>query len=76
MSGFIKLTFLTINSSDICFIEKSFNKYIIYLKNDVLEGKSIFIAGGIQISKNIIEISESKNILDYKIIDEWIKNLK
>jgi hypothetical protein len=79
MSSFIKLNSLIINANDICFIDKpSYNNktYTIWLKNDVLEGRTIFASGGIEINKNVIRISESKHYSEYKILDEWVNDLK
>jgi hypothetical protein len=78
MSRFIKLTKLVINTNDIHQIYIHPNKYYIYLKS--IDGFCWSFAGsgmGSFSSHNSkIEVCETKDYADYKIVSDWISKIK
>mgnify|MGYP006073281059 CR=1 FL=1 len=78
MSKFIKLTRLIININYIHSIDIKPNKYYINITSNKFDG-STWSAGGFgygSISSNNygIQVCETKNSIDYKIVSDWIDN--
>jgi hypothetical protein len=75
MSKFINLSSCLINKLHIVEIIKKPSKYSIYLTNSHFSGAMFFASGHMSSTNNIIEICETNNPQDYKIITNWIKNM-
>ena len=79
MSKFLKFTNLILNSNDIRKILISPNKYCIYISSKKLYGSSWSIGGfgvgGISSYSEEIEVCETKDPIDYKILSDWIDKI-
>ena len=76
MAKFIKLTNIILNTNNISKISILPNKYCIHIMYNKLDG-FLWLLGGFGLgnitSHNTeIEVCESKNPIDYKIVSEWI----
>ena len=75
MSGFIKFSTLLLNTNEIHSIVIQPNKYIIRIKKS--NGFHWTGIGWISSNNdNVIEICESKNVNDYNILTDWIRQIK
>ena len=78
MSMFIKLTNMLINSNNIHGILIQPNKYIIRIISKSIQGNSWSCGGfGLGTVSSLqdnydMEVCETKNAIDYKIVSEWI----
>jgi len=76
MSKFLKLTNLIINVNYIHSIFIKPNKYNIYIVSNKIDGLNFSIAGfgigNISSHNYEIEVCETKNLDDYKIVSDWI----
>jgi hypothetical protein len=75
MKIFINLSSVVINKLHVTEIVKKPGMYHIYINNSNVNGKFIVSLGRIITIHNIVEICESKNKKDYKLITEWINGL-
>lgn len=79
MSKFIKLKGLIININYIQSIVINPNKYFINIVTNKIDGSSWKVAGSgignIQSYNYLVEVCETKNSSDYKIVSNWIDNL-
>jgi hypothetical protein len=75
MKTFINLSSVVINKLHITEIVKKPGMYHIYVNNSNINGKYIFSFGRITTIHNIVEICESKNKKDYKIVTDMINGL-
>ena len=79
MSKFIKLKGLIININYIQSIVINPNKYFINIVTNKIDGVSWKVAGSgignIQSYNYQVEVCETKNSSDYKIVSNWIDNL-
>jgi hypothetical protein len=73
---FINLSRIVINKSHISAISKGHGKYIIHLVSSI-DGSIIAGSCGIKAECDAIEIlhCEKKNIVDYKILTNWVNIL-
>jgi hypothetical protein len=78
MSKFIKLSNFIININHIHSIAIKPNKYSIHLVSNKFDGfkwdVGVFGLGNITSHNYEIEVCETKNSSDYKILSEWIDN--
>ena len=73
MSRFIKLTNFLLNTNDIHKIVIQPNKYYIHIVSKKIEGFNWgFGIGSISSFTSEIEVCETKNSIDYKIVSNWI----
>jgi len=75
MVNFIKLTSLIINTSKITTIIIKNNRYCIYLNNFDISGFLYNTHGHISSNNEKLEICQTANPEDYKIITNWINNI-
>ena len=76
MSRFIRLTNMVINTSKLVKIEKYDNKYSMYFCNNNISGYFIVSIGNLFTSDNTIVICKEKSPVDYKIVEDWINEMK
>ena len=76
MQKFIRLTTTVINSNYINRILILPNKYYIYMNNHKIDGSIILGSGGVSSTEEYIEVCVKANKEDYKIISNWIDNIK
>jgi hypothetical protein len=77
MSRFIKLTKMIINSNQIRIINfDKPNNYVIHLVAKEFYGYVVLGSGSIQSSEPYITVCQEKDPEDYKIVSEWIENIK
>ena len=80
MARFLKLTTMLLNTNDIHKIMINLNKYVIHIESKKFEGIMGFIipfGAARQISNaEELEVCETKNPTDYKMISEWIDKSK
>jgi hypothetical protein len=74
MSKFIKFTSLIININYIQSIVIKPNKYYIYVVSNKFEGSNMFGTSNVSSYNSRIEVCETKNSIDYKILYDWIDN--
>jgi hypothetical protein len=74
MSRFLRLTNFLINVNQIRRIDIKPNEYKIHLIPTELSGFTLVGSGTFQSSAETYTVIEKDNIIDYKLIDEWIKN--
>jgi hypothetical protein len=76
MARFLKLTTMLLNTNDIHKIMINPTKYVIHIESKQIEGilhYSIWNGVGRQLSNvEELEVCETKNPLDYKMVSEWI----
>lgn len=74
---FIKLTTQIINVSHIIKIVNypTNNKYNIFMTSNNISGFFLLSIGTLSSNDTVIEISKEKDIKDYQIIDDWIKEM-
>ena len=77
MSRFIRLTSLLLNTNDIHKIVINANKYDIHITTKEITGNSWIISamfgmGSISTNNYKIEVCQTKDPDDYKILSEWI----
>lgn len=76
MSKFIKLTNFLVNTNDIHKIVIQPNKYFIHIVGKKIDGFSWstgwFGFGKISSYTYEIEVCETKDLIDYKIVSDWI----
>lgn len=76
MKHFINLSSRVINKLHIIEIIKLPNKYKIHMSNNRIDGFLWFACGGLDTTRNIIEICNEKYKKDYEIITDLIKTLE
>ena len=76
MTRFLKLTNIIINTKKIIGINISPTKYTISIANHSFNGWMIFGGGYVESIENNIEIYQYKDPLDYRIVKDWIEQLK
>jgi len=76
MSRFVKLTNVLLNTNYIRQILIQPNKYYIYVASETFSGFNFFGFGTISSNINWIQVCETKNPVDYKIISDWINDPK
>jgi hypothetical protein len=74
MSNFIKFTSLILNINCIQSIVIKPNKYYINVVANNYQGSKLFGTGNISSYISKIEVCETKNYIDYKILSDWINN--
>ena len=78
MAKFIKLTGMLLNANDITKIVIKPNKYVIYICGKKFNGfmwsAGSFGLGNVSTDNDEIEVCETKNPIDYKIVSEWINH--
>ena len=74
MSNFIKFTSLILNINYIQSIVIKPNKYYINVVINKFEGSKLFSTGNVVSYNSKIEVCETKNSIDYKILSDWINN--
>lgn len=74
MSKFIKLTNFLLNTNDIHKIVIQPNKYYIHIVGKKIDGFNWGIGwfGNISSYTSVIEVCETKHLIDYKIVSVWI----
>jgi hypothetical protein len=76
MSKFIKFTNFLLNTNDIHKIVIQPNKYYIHIVSKKINGFNwgigYFSLGNISSYTSEIEVCETKNSIDYKILSDWI----
>ena len=73
MSKFIKLTNFLLNTNDIHKIVIQPNKYYIHIVGKKIDGGiGWFGLGNISSYTSEIEVCETKHLIDYKIVSDWI----
>ena len=73
-SRFLRLTSFLLNVNQIRRIDINPGVYKIHLIPTELSGFTIVGSGTFQSSAETYTATEKDNIIDYKLIDEWIKN--
>ena len=74
MSNFIKFTSLILNINYIQSIVIKPNKYYINVVINKFEESKLFATGNVVSYNSKIEVCETKNSIDYKILSDWINN--
>lgn len=74
MLSFIKFTSLILNVNYIQSIVIKPNKYYINLVANNYQGSKLFGTGNVSSYNSKIEVCETKNSVDYKILSDWINN--
>lgn len=74
MIKFIKLSYVIINPNAITRIVKHPKSFDIYLKENDFFGMSLLHIGWLSSNYVKLNVSESQNSSDYKIIEDWIDN--
>ena len=73
-SRFLRLTSFLLNVNQIRRIDINPGAYKIHLIPTELSGFTLVGSGTFQSSAETYTATEKDNIIDYKLIDEWIKN--
>jgi len=73
-SRFLRLTHFLLNVNQIRRIDINPGVYKIHLIPTELSGFTLVGSGTFQSSAETYTVIEKDNIIDYKLIDEWIKN--
>lgn len=73
-SRFLRITHCLINLNQIRRIDINPGVYKIHLIPTELSGFTLVGSGSFQSSAETYTVIEKDNIIDYKLIDEWIKN--
>ena len=73
-SRFLRITHCLINVNQIRRIDINPGVYKIHLIPTELSGFTLVGSGTFQSSAETYTVIEKDNIIDYKLIDEWIKN--
>ena len=73
-SRFLRITHCLININQIRRIDINPGVYKIHLIPTELSGFTLVGSGTFQSSAETYTVIEKDNIIDYKLIDEWIKN--
>ena len=73
-SRFLRLTNFLVNVNQIRRIEIHPGSYKIHLIPSELSGFTLVGSGSFQSSAETYTVIEKDNIIDYKLIDEWINN--
>ena len=73
-SRFLRLTHFLLNVNQIRRIDINPGVYRIHLIPTELSGFTLVGSGTFQSSAETYTVIEKDNIIDYKLIDEWIKN--
>lgn len=74
MPNFIKFTSLILNINYIQSIVIKPNKYYINVVINKFEESKLFATGNVVSYNSKIEVCETKNFTDYKILSDWINN--
>jgi len=74
MPNFIKFTSLILNINYIQSIVIKPNKYYINVVINKFEESKLFATGNVVSYNSKIEVCETKNYTDYKILSDWINN--
>ncbi len=74
MPNFIKFTSLILNINYIQSIIIKPNKYYINIVINKFEESKLFATGNVVSYNSKIEVCETKNSIDYKILSDWINN--
>jgi len=74
MSKFLKLTKIIINKNLIHHIDINKDKFLIHLMTNKTNGFIIFGGGSSQSYNTEIEVCKTKNLSDYKTVNDWINN--
>ncbi len=75
-SRFLRITHCLINVNQIRRIDINPGVYKIHLVPTELSGFTLVGSGTFQSSAETYTVIEKDNIIDYKLIDEWIKNIE
>jgi hypothetical protein len=79
MSKFIKLSNIIFNTNDIHKIVIKPNKYYIHIVNKKIDGFNwnlgVFGIGAISSYTYEVEVCETKDSIDYKIVSDWIDKM-
>ena len=75
-SRFLRITHFLINVNQIRRIDINPGVYKIHLIPTELSGFTFVGSGTFQSSAETYTVIEKDNIIDYKLIDEWIKNIE
>lgn len=80
MSKFIKLTKMVLNTNDIHKIVIQPNKYYIHIESKQIDGFNWGVGAGFGIGfinsyTSKIEVCETNNSIDYKIVTDWIDKM-
>lgn len=76
MSKFLRLSSSVINTSYIRYIQIKQNKFHIEMFNNRIYGTMILGSGNMDVEDESFEVSAEEHPTDYKMVEEWIKNLE
>lgn len=76
MTRFIRLTNIVLNTSKIIKIESLKSTYIMHISDHYTTGFFLITFGTINSTNNRIVICKDDNPIDYKIVTNWINQIK
>lgn len=75
MSKFLRLSSSVINTSYIRYIQIKQNTFHIEMFNNRIHGTMILGSGNMDVEDESFEVCAEEPPTDYKLVEEWIKNL-